>query len=195
MNATSKNLNYRAKHATFCDVRVKPRFSAMTQHMAIESGAGFDSMDFDLNKSTNQSSKMCQAHNHNHQIIRNRCLWHSYMLMYRILPACLKVLSCPLETRTPCQQRSAKSTLFQPQNQIGYHSVTSKISNVERLEFLRSRHKCRRLSLTKTAWICHRIPCVRELAQPLHLRAMSSFPPHQCPKCKLKTGERQARNL
>ena len=29
----------------------------MTQHMAIESGAGFDSMDFDLNKSTNQSSK------------------------------------------------------------------------------------------------------------------------------------------
>lgn len=156
---------------------------------------------------------MCQAHKSSQEIIWNLCLWHSYlqchwfsifwdvwhiwscMLMYRILTACLKVLSCPLETRTPCQQRSAKLTLFQPQNQIGYHSVTSKISNLESSEFLRSRHKCRRLSLTKTAWICHRIPSVRELAQPLHLRAMSSFPPHQCPKCKLKTGERQARNL
>ena len=190
----------------------------MTQHMAIESGAGFDSMDFDLNKSTNHP-KMCQAHKSSQSPNHMKPLRFTFisavsfvmqfhwrvlrlfghiwtcMLMYRILPACLKVLSCPLETRTPCQQRSAKSTLFQPQNQIGYHSVTSKISNLECLEFLRSRHKCRRLSLTKTAWICHRLPSVRELAQPLHLRAMSSFPPHQCPKCKLKTGEKHARNL
>ena len=108
-----QHLNYRAKHATFCDVRVKPRFRAMTQHMAIESGAGFDSMDFDLNKSIIQR---CAKHtnHHNHQIIWNRCLWHSYlqchwfsvfwdvwrvwtcMLMYRILPACLKSFHVPL---------------------------------------------------------------------------------------------------
>lgn len=164
----------------------------MTQHMAIESGAGFDSMDFDLNKSIIQDVPSTQIITRNHMKPLPLAFIHADVSYF---PCLFEVLSCPLETRTPCQQRSAKLTLFQPQNQIGYHSVTSKISNLECLEFLRSRHKCRRLSLTKTAWICHRIPSVRELAQPLHLRAMSSFPPHQRPKCKLKTGERHARNL